>query len=80
MQARLIKPEERDYFNNFIAGVPKGHILQSYEWGELKAKTGWQPLRLIVEEDNKPIAAISILKREIPGIKNLFLRTTWSCF
>lgn len=69
MQARLIKPEERDYFNNFIAGVPKGHILQSYEWGELKAKTGWQPLRLIVEEDNKPIAAISILKREIPGIK-----------
>jgi len=69
MQARLINDNEREYFNKFISSVPKGHILQSYEWGEIKAKTGWQPLRMIVEEGNKPIAAISILKRMLPGLK-----------
>jgi lipid II:glycine glycyltransferase (peptidoglycan interpeptide bridge formation enzyme) len=69
LQARLINENEREIFNNFIASVPKGHILQSYEWGEIKAKTGWQPLRMIIEETGKPIAAISILKRIIPGIK-----------
>lgn len=69
MRARLIKENERAYFNDFIAAVPKGHILQSYEWGEIKAKTGWYPLRMVVEKDNKPVAAISILKRVIPGLK-----------
>lgn len=69
MQARLINESEREYFNNFLQSVPKGHILQSYEWGEIKSKTSWQPLRMIVEENDKPIAAISILKRQLPGIK-----------
>lgn len=69
MQARLINEKEKDYFNKFVSSVPKGHILQSYEWGEIKAKTGWQPLRLIIEEGGQPIAACSILKRIIPGIK-----------
>ncbi|MFZ7104783.1 MAG: lipid II:glycine glycyltransferase FemX [Peptococcaceae bacterium] len=69
MQARLIQEKEKDYFNDFIASVPKGHILQSFEWGEIKAKTGWQPLRLIIEDAGKPVAAVSILKRIIPGLK-----------
>jgi len=69
LQARLINESERDYYNNFITSIPKGHILQSYEWGEIKAKTGWKPLRLLIEENGKPIAAISVLKRIIPGLK-----------
>lgn len=69
LQARLINENEREYFNNFLQSVPKGHILQSYEWGEIKSKTNWQPLRMIIEENNEPIGAISILKRELPGIK-----------
>ncbi|KJS19458.1 MAG: methicillin resistance protein [Clostridiaceae bacterium BRH_c20a] len=69
MQARLITENEREYYNSFIASIPKGHILQSYEWGEIKAKTGWKPLRLLIEENGKPIAAISVLKRIIPGLK-----------
>lgn len=73
MQARLIKEDERGYFNDFIASVPKGHILQSYEWGQIKEKTGWEPLRMIVEDNGKAIAAISILKRKIPGLnKTIF--------
>lgn len=67
-KARLIGAEERAKFNNFVAWAPKGHILQSYEWGELKGLTGWQPLRLVLEEDNRITAAVSILKRRLPGI------------
>lgn len=67
MKSRLIHENEKEQFNSFLENNVKGHILQSYEWGEIKAKTGWQPLRLLIEEDNgEPVAAISILKRKIP--------------
>ena len=48
-------------------------MLQSFEWGEVKSFTNWQPLRLMVEEDGRPVAALSILKRSIPGLgKSIF--------
>ncbi|MGB9793267.1 MAG: lipid II:glycine glycyltransferase FemX [Thermacetogeniaceae bacterium] len=65
-EARLIGEKERQLFNEFIASSPKPHFLQTYEWGELKRFTGWQPLRLMVTRDGLPIAAISILKRRLP--------------
>ena len=34
MQARIITEADRQVFDDYIASVPKGHILQSYEWGE----------------------------------------------
>lgn len=61
-----VGPGDRDRFNNFIAGSAKGHILQTYEWGEIKAQTGWQPIRLLVIENDRPVAAVSILKRDLP--------------
>ena len=79
MQARLINENEREYFNNFLQSVPKGHILQSYEWGEIKSKTNWQPLRMIIEENNEPMGAISILK-ESYCIKSASLCSTGPVF
>ena len=69
LHARLIKENERQLYDDFIAGHPKGHILQTFEWGEVKAKTGWKPLYLLIERDGQPHAAITILKRSIPVIK-----------
>jgi peptidoglycan pentaglycine glycine transferase (the first glycine) len=66
MELKIIKQNEKDYFNDFMANGPKGHILQSYEWGEVKRHTGWEPIRLLVEDEGKPVAGISILKRRIP--------------
>jgi len=72
--SRVIGPEEKDYFNEFVAHAPKGHILQSYEWGEIKGRGEWQPVRLLVEDkQGAPQAALSILKRRIPGLgKSIF--------
>ena len=33
---------------------------------ELKSITGWEPLRLLVWHDDRPVAAISLLKRRLP--------------
>ncbi len=65
--------ENRLRFNEFIAAHPKGHVLQSWEWGRVKAVTGWQPIRIVAEEDGGIVAAVSILKRNLPmGLGCLF--------
>jgi len=70
MKSRLITYPDKDKWNDFVASTPSAPILQSFEWGELKAKFGWTPLRIVVEEGDKIVAAASILKREIPYIKH----------
>jgi peptidoglycan pentaglycine glycine transferase (the first glycine) len=66
MEIKIINQEEKSLFNDFMAWGPKGHVLQSYEWGEVKRHTGWEPIRLLVMDEDKPIAGISILKRRLP--------------
>lgn len=74
LQARLIGAGERDRFNAFVEGHPKGEILQSYEWGEVKAATGWRAYRLVVEDAEGTIrGAASILERELPVLRRPIL-------
>ena len=67
LQYSVIAAAQREEYNNLVRSIPKGHILQSYEWGDVKAATGWEPIRLLVKEDGLAVAAISILKRKLPG-------------
>jgi peptidoglycan pentaglycine glycine transferase (the first glycine) len=66
--ARWIDKSEHTRFNAFLAKAPKGHVLQSWEWGEIKSRTGWIPWRLIIEENKEIVAAASILERKIPVV------------
>ncbi len=43
-----------------IAGFPNAHLLQTWEWAQVKAAYGWQPLPLIWEG-----AAAMVLKRQV---------------
>lgn len=73
LRVRLIGSEEKEAFNAFLESSPKGHILQTWEWGEIKAKTGWHPLRMVVERENQIVASVSLLKRAVPVLKkNIF--------
>ena len=69
-----------DLWNSLIVNIPNPHFLQTYEFGQVKAKYGWSPLYAVwdadgrwnVESDpnllstfNTPVAASMILKRQI---------------
>jgi peptidoglycan pentaglycine glycine transferase (the first glycine) len=45
-----------------VAAAPGGHVLQSWAWGELKARFGWQVERLAVDG-----ALAQVLFRSLPG-------------
>jgi len=73
MEMREIQESRKDPWNEFVARSPSGDLLQSFEWGELKRGSGWQPIRLAVEEDGSILAAASVLKRNIPRVgKSIF--------
>lgn len=71
-------------WNEIISKLPSPHFLQAYEWGQVKAKYGWEPIYLIWGEEGKmkeertnlsffdfPIkAACLVLKRTI--LRNSF--------
>jgi lipid II:glycine glycyltransferase (peptidoglycan interpeptide bridge formation enzyme) len=53
-------------WNSIIASLPGAHILQTWEWGQVKSRFGWQPIHLIwFQENNKYI----LLTNQIPENK-----------
>lgn len=66
--ARWICNEEKERFNSFISNHPKGHSMQTWEWGDIKGRTGWRPWRLILEADHEIVAAATVLERKLPFI------------
>ncbi len=75
MQARVLteSPENIKLFNHFMEVHPKGHVLQSWEWGKVKEVTGWKPIRIVVEDNGEVVAAVSLLKRQLPaGLGSIF--------
>ncbi len=68
----LLSSEHKARWNEFVAGHPTGDFMQAWEWGELKARTGWEPLRVALQEDGEIIAGLQILKRPLPGGRSLF--------
>ena len=52
-------------WDQFVNRHPRGHFLQSWGWGELKAKGGWYPLRLALldEQQQQILAAAQVLCR-----------------
>lgn len=59
---------DRDKWNSFVSSFEEPAILQSYEWGELKSKHGWRPIRIAIEENGNICGAISLLEKKIPKI------------
>lgn len=72
---KIVGESQIGEYHQFIATHPKGHILQTWEWGEVKRKMGWIPLLVGLYEEGRLKGAILILKRRlpIPGInKSIF--------
>lgn len=68
MQLRLVlQPWDAPAWNRLIASFPGAHILQSWQWGEVKSQFGWRPLYCIWEEptDGSIRAAALVLERSV---------------
>ncbi|HID86706.1 MAG TPA: peptidoglycan bridge formation glycyltransferase FemA/FemB family protein [Anaerolineae bacterium] len=69
MKIRLSTAEEDPDWEAFVAASPVGHLLQSPPWGALKARFGWRPLRLLIEEEqagSNIVAGAQLLFRPLP--------------
>jgi len=53
--------------------LPNAHVLQSWQWGEVKARWGWQAERLLWRKSGQPLAAAQVLSRAIPATPWQFL-------
>ncbi len=51
----------------WIGASPSGHLLQSWAWGDLKARFGWRPVRIAVIEDDAILAGAQVLFRPLLG-------------
>lgn len=60
---RVAADPDRERFNAFVASSPLADVLQSWEWGEVKRRSGWTPVRLLLEDAGRPVAACSMLVR-----------------
>jgi peptidoglycan pentaglycine glycine transferase (the first glycine) len=56
------QPDGQASWERAAAAAQGGHILQSWDWGELKARFGWRVQRLAVGE-----ASAQVLFRPLPG-------------
>ncbi len=62
----LLTDSERLAWNQFVASHAHGDVLQCWEWGELKARTGWQPLVLAARAGGEIRAGALVLCRRGP--------------
>ncbi len=61
---------DRHRWQAALLSLPSPHVLQSWDWGEVKYRHGWTPTRLLWQEGERPIAAAQVLRRALP-------RTPW---
>ncbi len=51
----------------FVSRAADGSLLQSWGWGSLRSRYGWEAARLFWTRGGRPCAAISVLRRRLPG-------------
>ncbi|MFN2127298.1 MAG: lipid II:glycine glycyltransferase FemX [Anaerolineales bacterium] len=57
--------QPRDW-NNTLKEINEAHILQTWEWGHVKSKFGWQPFYSYwIDENNRKLAAAMILEKTL---------------
>ncbi|MEA1978197.1 MAG: peptidoglycan bridge formation glycyltransferase FemA/FemB family protein [Chloroflexota bacterium] len=60
--------DNQEPWNTALDKLDGGHLLQSWQWGELKSKYGWKPARILWKDDSQtPIAAAQMLFRTTTG-------------
>ncbi len=69
----LIDRSRKDDWNEFVAASEYPTVMQSYEWGQLKATTGWEPMVIALPDGDSFRAGALVLKRPIPHLGRCLL-------
>lgn len=64
MQIVVATGADRARFDGFVASMPHGDALQSWAWGEVKRRSGWEPIRLLVTEGDQIRSTCQMLRLE----------------
>jgi peptidoglycan pentaglycine glycine transferase (the first glycine) len=65
---QLQRIEQTEEWDEILLGLPEPHLLQSWTWGELKARYGWHAERWIWrDERDQTVGAAQLLLRSIRG-------------
>ncbi len=57
---------DREQWNGFLTSQPRGHLLQSYEWGELSQYLGSRIYRLGALENGQMVGAMQLIVSPVP--------------
>jgi len=67
-----------EQWNNFLTSQPRGHLLQSYEWGELNTYLGGRIYRLGALDDGRMVGALMVSVAQVPlPVSLLGIRFNW---
>ncbi len=67
VQIREVPTGQRDVYEKFVSTHPAGNMLQSWAWGELRARQNWRPIRLLARDGRGRVCgAASVLCRDLP--------------
>jgi len=62
----LLAPAQHAAWTEFVASHPYGDVLQCWEWGELKRRTGWEADLLAARDRDAITAGALVLRRRGP--------------
>jgi lipid II:glycine glycyltransferase (peptidoglycan interpeptide bridge formation enzyme) len=79
--AREARSATRTEWDGWLRDSPGGgHFLQSYEWGEFKKRTGWKPVRVVLERHGEVVGVGQFLvynTAPIPGLLMYCAKGPW---
>ena len=70
LQVSIDDSPRNEEWDRFVAATPGGDHLQSSGWGEVKRAQGWEPVRVLVGEDEH-VAGVQMLTKRIPLLGRL---------
>lgn len=66
LQFKILEPGDRPLYDGVLSRFALGDYAQSWEWGELKARSGWTPIRVSVSDARSVRLVATILFRKLP--------------
>ena len=61
----IVELKDKEKYNNFLKAQKHSQFLQSWEWGEIQEKFGYDVYKIGVEKNNELIAAALLIKKKL---------------